>query len=152
MLLSDSFLLHCPLTSKFLIHFPAEHFRPYTAWFLYVYSSLPLHMELQILEFNKSIMKLQEILNEKLVFSELYHAHNILYFWKENGDSSMKIHNAVTFLRILTMKKVRIKQIMLSLAITRRFFAQTEAKKVSVPLRIFITSDSFFTTRSQRAL
>lgn len=109
-------------------------------------------MELQILEFNKSIMKLQEILNEKLVFSELYHVHNILYFWKENGDSSMKIHNAVTFLRILTMKRVRIKQIMLSLAITRRFFAQTEAKKVSVPLRIFITSDSFFTTRSQRAL
>lgn len=68
MLLSGSFLLQCPLTSKFLIHFSAEHFKPYTVGILYVYSSLPLRMELQILEFTKSIMKLQEILNEKLSF------------------------------------------------------------------------------------
>lgn len=62
MLLLGSFLLHCPLTSKFWIHSSAEHFKQYTTGFLYVYSSMPLHMELQILEFNKGIMKLQEIL------------------------------------------------------------------------------------------
>lgn len=121
MLLSGTFSLHCPLTSKFWIQCSAEHFKPYTTQFLYVYSSIPLHMELQILEFNKCIMKLQEMLNEKLVFSEPYHAHNILYFWEENGDLSMKIHNGVTFLSILTMKRVWIKQIILNLAAARIF-------------------------------
>lgn len=61
-------------------------------------------MELQILEFYKSIIKLKEILNEKLACSELHHADSILYFWEKNGDFSM--HNGVTFLTILTVKRV----------------------------------------------
>lgn len=99
MLLSSLFLLYCPLKSKFLILFSAEHFKPYTAGFPYVYSTLPLRMELQILGFNKSTIKVKKILNEKLVCSELYHAHNILYFWEKNGDLRMKINNAVTFIK-----------------------------------------------------
>lgn len=50
-----------------LIALPALqlNFEPYTTGIPYVYSSLPMHNELQIWEFNKSIMKLQGIFNEK---------------------------------------------------------------------------------------
>lgn len=54
------YCIACP-TTEFSVDFSAEHFEPYTTGIAYIYSSLPMHSELQIWEFNKSIMKLQEI-------------------------------------------------------------------------------------------
>lgn len=58
------FCIACP-TTDFSTNFYADCFEPYTTGIPYVYSSLPVHNQLQIWEFNKCIVKLQEIFRGK---------------------------------------------------------------------------------------
>lgn len=107
----------------------------------YMYTAVcqPTDNELKILEFNKSIMKLQEIFHEKrlIFFRTIPYSQYFTFLWKWWFE--YEIHHTVTFWKFW-LEKSRIWTDNPKLAIILRFFGKNWSKEKSVCLRIFITS------------